>query len=267
MIDQITTDPNLSTTLTSPSKVAFWRLVTFVVAVAINLLEQVIDIYIAVVESLVAKAAPGSAQWFQDKVLKFQYSASPTQAVVIDQTDFSIGYPIVNPALRIISRCAVVTTGNKTVSIKVAKSEPPTQLLSAEVTALQYYVAAHGSAGIKYSIINLPADLIGITATITYNGQYSNVISNSVKTAINDYLSKLPFNGIMRVSAIEDAIQNVTGVIDVVISMVTARPSTVAYPGTVVTSGAYIYQPMSGYLIAETTSGSTFDDTLTFIAG
>jgi hypothetical protein len=269
MLEQIAADPILGTKLTSPSKVAFYRLITFVIAVAINILEQVIDIYQATIESTVAKGSPASAPWFQDKILKFQYSSNVAtpQVVSIDQSTFEIAYPIVNPNLRIITRCAVITTGNKSVSIKVAKSNPPTPLSSPELVALTAYVSAHGDAGITYSIVNLPADLISITAKVVYNGQYSTVISQAVKAAINLYLANLPFNGILRVSAIEDAIQAVTGVVDVIIVTVTGRPSDIAYPGTIVSSGSFTYQAKSGYLIEDTETGKSFDDLIQYIPG
>jgi hypothetical protein len=267
IMNGIANDPVLGSKLTSPSKVAFYRLIAYIVAVAICLLEQVIDIYKLSIETTVAKASPASAAWLQDKILKFQYSSNVAtpQIVFIDQTTFEIAYPIVNPDLRIITRCAVITTGNKTVAIKVAKSEPPTPLSGPEVTALTAYVAAHGAAGIFYSIVNLDADLIGISAKVMYNGQYSAVIASAVKAAINSYLGNLPFNGIVRVSGIEDAIQAVSGVVDVIITEVTGRPDDVAYPGTVISSGTFSYQPKSGYLVEETEPGKGFDDLIQYI--
>ena len=56
MLDNIAADATLSTLLTSTSKRAVYRLFTFIVAVAINALEQLIDIFTASVEATAAAA-------------------------------------------------------------------------------------------------------------------------------------------------------------------------------------------------------------------
>jgi hypothetical protein len=276
ILASIKADPVLSTHLTSPSKVAFYRLITFVVSVSISLMEQVLDIYKGEIQRKVDSAPPLSCAYLQDKIMKFQYledSVDPlihdafmkSGRVCIDQEKFEIGYQVINPDLRIITRCAVITTGNKTVAIKVAKSEPPTQLTTSEINSLKAYIGAYGAAGIIYEVVNKISDKIGITGEVYYQGQYSAVIGNAVKTAINGYLANIPFNGLIRVSAIEDAIQAVPGVVDVIITEVTGRPDDVAYPGVTFTSGQFYYQPMSGYAVEETTSGHEFLNSIIFI--
>ena len=61
---------------TSTSKRAIWRLWTYVVAVAINLFEQLQDVFLAQSESIVALSAPQTPQWVQDRAFKFQYDAA-----------------------------------------------------------------------------------------------------------------------------------------------------------------------------------------------
>ena len=105
MLDNIAADSTLGSLLTSTSRRAIFRLFTYIVAVAINALENLMDIFTANVESIVAVAAPATPAWLQDQVLKFQYSATTPQ--VIQLIDFAPAYPVVDETLRIISHCIV----------------------------------------------------------------------------------------------------------------------------------------------------------------
>lgn len=253
----------------STSKRAIWRLWTYVVAVAINFLEQLNDIFKAEVESIVSLAAPQTAQWLQDKVFKFQYSTTDPQ--IIQLIDLVPQYPTVNSALRIVSRCSVKKTIINTVLVKAAKETPPTPLDSLEIDALQSYIDIIGVAGINYVIESKDSDKLYIQADIYYNGSYSSVISSTVITSIENYLAAIPFDGLVKLLDLEIAIRNTIGVNDVVFKNVKARPDTLP-----LSSATYLvlnstvvsrqFPTISGYIVGETTVGSTLADTLTFIA-
>lgn len=266
MIDQKDADPVLSE-LDSPSQVAIWLTWSFITATAISILEQVIDIYKAALEETVSRSQPGSPAWIRDKVLKFQYSTDPDSGVT-SLVDFVPQYTTVNSALRIVTNCAVVTTGNKQALIKVAKGNPASGPLSGpELTALQAYMADIGFAGVKYTFKNNDPDYISVRGRIYYNGQYSPVISNNVISAITTFIVSLPFNGVLKVSALIDAIQAVQGVTNVVLDTVTARANGQAFPGSTVNSGTtWTYQADAGYLTEESEPGYDFLSTLEFIA-
>ena len=253
----------------STSKRAIWRLWTYVVAVAINLLEQLMDIFQSEVESTVALAAPQTPQWLQDRVFKFQYSATNPQ--VIQLINFVPTYPVVDASLRIVTRCSVRTTIANQVLIKVAKSEPPVALAVGEVSALQSYVTTLGVAGVNYVVSSAASDKLYIQAQIFYQGQYNSVITANVIAAIDAYLGSIPFDGTLRLSDLEIAIKSVTGVNDCVFQNVSARGDSTPFgTGTsLVVSNAVVlrlWNTQAGYIVGETTSGSTLADTLTFIA-
>ena len=115
MLDAIAADTTLGPLLTSTSKRAIYRLITFIVAVAINMLEQILDLFSAEVESVAAKAAPASASWLQDQILKFQYSATNPQ--IVQLINFAPQYPSVDASLRIVSRCSVTTDLSNNVTV------------------------------------------------------------------------------------------------------------------------------------------------------
>lgn len=269
MLDNIAADTTLGPLLTSTSKRAIFRLFTYIVAVAINALEQLIDIFTLSVESTAAKAAPATPSWVQDQVLKFQYSATTPQ--VVQLIDFAPQYPTVDETLRIITRCSVTTNLSNSVLIKVATGEPPAALSAPQLSALQSYINQIGIAGVAYSVTSEISDKLFVQANVYYLGQYSAVIKANVVAAINAYLAAIPFNGQMKITDLEDAITGVEGVNDVVLVNVRARAN-----GTAFGDGSFLVQnqqtigrlwaTIAGYIVGETTSGNTLNDSITFIA-
>jgi hypothetical protein len=253
----------------STSRRAIWRLLTFVQASAILLLEQIIDVFTTENDLKISKAIPATASWINAKVLEFQYSATNPQ--IVQLVNFAPAYPVTDASLRLISRCSVVTTISNKVIIKVAKNQPPTALTSTELSSLQSYVNNIGIVGVSYNCQSLPSDKLMIDAEIYYDGQYSTVISATVVDAINVFLSKLSFNGVLKVSDIELAIRNVVGVNDVLLKNVKMRGDATAFnDGTFLIQNntviSRLFPTISGYVVGETTSGSTFTDKLIFIA-
>lgn len=269
ILDSIAADSVLGGLLTSQSKRAIYRLLAFVVATAISILENIMEILKADIESVAAKASPATPTWLQDQVLKFQYDASNPQ--VVQLIDFAPQYPVVDEALRIISRCSVTTTTSNKVLIKAATGEPPAALTAPQLAALQSYVDIIGIAGVDYVCSSLPADKISIQGAVYFQGQYSQVIKDRVIAAIEGYLASIPFNGQVKISDIENAIRDTVGVNDVFLDNVLVRSDATAFAnGTYLiqnkTNIARLWNTVSGYIVGETTTNNTLQDTLTFIA-
>jgi hypothetical protein len=269
MLDNIAADSVLSPLLTSTSKRAVYRLFTYVVAVGINALEQLMDIFTADVEAVAAAAAPATPAWLQDQIFKFQYSATTPQ--VVQLINFAPAYPVIDETLQIITRCSVTTNLSNSVIIKVATGEPPAALSSPQLSALQSYVTQIGVAGVVYNVISQASDKLYVQANVYYQGQYSAVIKADVIAAIENFLAGIPFNGQVKITDLEDAITAVEGVTDVVLVNVRARAD-----GTAFASGSYLVQnqqtisrlwgTVAGYMVGETTTGNTLNNSLTFIA-
>lgn len=270
MIDEKNSQSALSG-LTSTSQTALWNLWFYIVASCIAIFEQLQDLFKSDLETIAYNTPPNTPQWVREKVFKFQYNSSIPQVAELNTTTFVVDYPTTNTNYQIITRCAVVTENNRMVSIKVAKSDPPTPLDAGEETALDDYINTWNSAGISYQIINQDSDKLEVAADIYYDGQYSAVISTNVTDAINTYMANLPFNGVVSNQSIVDAIQAVLGVKNVKLTRVLVRRNTQSYGGGItlynLSTGvdAVKYQTYAGYVEEETTSGHTFADTLNFI--
>ena len=263
--------------LNTNSQVSIWGLLFYLVAYGINLFEQLLDLFSTTQSQLALSAVVGTDFWVQKKTFEFQYDAINVQFLVLNTSTLSVGYPVINPIYQIITRCSVKSIGQGICNIKVAKGTTPVALSALEKTSLENYwnpniSNAYGFAGVNYVIISEEADELEIVGNVFFNGQFSSVISANVITALNTYLSNLPFDGNISINAIEDAIQAVTGVNQVKLTFVRLRRNTEAYgSGTVMFSlagGINLVQlgSFAGYAIEETTSGHTFTDTLTFVA-
>jgi hypothetical protein len=269
MIDEKNNQSALSG-LTSTSQTAIWNLYFFIVATAINIFEQLQDLYKSDIQTQIANAIPQTKQWLQSMVFNFQFDANNPQ--ILSLVDLVPQYAIVDTTKQIVTRCSVNTEINKQVSIRVAKENPPVKLTTAEVNALSSYVTLIGNAGVTYNVISLDPDLIEINADIYYNAQYSAIISDSMTNAINTFLANIDFNGAIYVGKLEDAMRGVAGVNDVKINVLNVRASFETYAQTHtlynLSTGINnrLYQPYAGYIITETQTSHTLTDTLTYHA-
>lgn len=274
-----TAQPELSA-LTSTSQTAIYNLWTYIVAVAISLFENVLAIFQKEIEDTVSKAAVGSDAWLKAKVLEFQYDAVNPQVLTL--VNFVPQYPIINPALRIITRCSVKTTGAKIGIVKVAKNNPPVALTAPELVALQSYLTNGGDgtyggrgvgigfAGVQINAFSFTADKLYFKATIYYNGQYQTVIQATVVAAIENYLSNIDFDGNIKINSLIDYLQKVPGVSDVKIEDLAIRADAVAFGSKTYLIQAFteiynIFPTYAGYVVGETTSSNTLNDTITYI--
>lgn len=268
MDDAQATETSLST-LNSPSQTAIYTLWKSITAMVINFLEQLWDIYKLDIETVIASGAVGSGAWLQAQILKFQYSATVPQIVTL--VDFAPAYGTVDASLRLITRSSVKTMANKTISVKVAKEEPPVALSATELNSLKGYLSDIGFAGTQTNTFSYDSDKLYLVANIYYNGQYSAVISATVIEAIENYFANIPFDGTIKLLSLEDYIQNVPGVTDVVIVDCALRADTTAFASKtyLVSASTTIYPTyplFAGYVVGETTASNTLADTLVFIA-
>lgn len=269
MLDAVAADDVLKDQLTSVSKRAIYRLWTFIVAVAIGLLEQLADAWRSDIEQVVAAAAPGSPPWVQEKVFLFQYDTTTPQ--IIQLINLAPVYPIVDPSLRIVTRCSVTTDLSNSVTVKVAKGTTPAPLNNLELAALQSYINTIGVAGVHYNTVSNDADRVYVEADIYYKGLFSSVIKSNVILSIDNYLAGIPFNGRVKVDDIRAAVRSVAGVEDIVFKNVFARANATPFGGGTAlvqnnTLASRYWPTLAGYAISEDTVGQTLADKLNFIS-
>jgi hypothetical protein len=211
----------------TPSQANLFILITYIVAVALSLFEQVMFLFQNEIEAIVATSAAGTAQWLRAQCFAFQYSATTPQVVQYNVGSNTIAYPIVNTSLQIIKQCAIQSNINNVVLIKVNTASAGV-LSSPQLTAFQSYLNQIVFAGMQYSVISALPDYLMVGVQVYYNGQYTPTITTDVPNAINNYLANLPYNGNVDLTALEEAILTVQGVNDVVFTQVEIRANGVS---------------------------------------
>lgn len=265
------------------------QLLTFVVAQAIATLEQLWDAYTAFIETQIASAAPQTNLWIQNFVLNvFQYSSTVPQIIQFDTTNIAPYYATVNAALRIVTQCAIIP-GNSGITIVLAAKGgttpiPLTSGTGSELNALQSTLSLLDVPGIKMIAVSNSSDKLFLGGTVTYDGNYSAIISATVIAAINAYLRAIPTTGIvapnspvglMKLTDLIAAVRAVPGVIDFQLNNVNVRLNATAFPPAtynMVNNNNWLLnewnsglQGGAGYIIPETTTGYMLTDSLTFI--
>jgi hypothetical protein len=256
IVNQITASKNADSNLnglTSTSQVAYWKLWIYIQAVATNLLEQIMSIFLDEIQTIESQSHAGTIGWVQNEVLKFQYPD-----VVQINPDFTFQYATINPSLQIITNCAVTVGNTGALTVKVTTGVPAGAISSDEQIALTSYLDAILSPNQFYTIVSQDGDALYITGTVFYNGQYQAAIQTNVEAALTAYINKFAtssasgggFNGVVKLSDIENVILSVAGVVDWQPSMVAVTPfgGSMVYLMKVSTIISRNFQTVAGYV-------------------
>lgn len=247
--------------------------------------EQLNDAFVVDIENIVSISAPQTAPWFRNRALNvFQFNSSVPQVpkiiprtVTIDGISYPITIVLFSPVIesyKVIKYCSVLFASSGRVLIKVAGQSGglPVDLDTvAGAGALNAYLAfvnADAAPGISYSVSSGNSDKLFSQIDVYYNGSYSAVIFDNVKSAMTKYLndlSSLNFNGIFRLSEFYASIKSVEGVIDYFPINISARADATPFgSGTDLVLGSdeiqKDWQTIAGYIQNETTVGKTLSD-------
>ncbi|MEG1464808.1 MAG: hypothetical protein RSC11_07920, partial [Mucinivorans sp.] len=98
VVELLAGHPTLST-----SAVAEWRLLTWVVAVAIHTFEVVLDMFRAQIDAVADKITPGTVRWYVEQCKRFQNG----HELKFDPQTAQLYYEHDDPSARIVSVVAV----------------------------------------------------------------------------------------------------------------------------------------------------------------
>ena len=207
--------------LTNNRPISVWNRFAFVFATITNTLEQLFDSYKADLENITNQAAYGSKDWLKKKAYEFQYSSSDPQVISWVPANYRYEYPNVNESLRIITQASVQVASGNQVLIKVAKGDvgsliplDPTE----KASALAYFTTIC-PAGQYVELISEVGDTLDMALVIYFDGQIpSTLIQSQATQAITDYLQGVDFDGVIYAASIVDAVQSLTGIINVVLT-------------------------------------------------
>ncbi len=247
-------DPVLGPLFTSTSATAVWLLWTWVIATCIWTLENLFDVFVALVKSILATQKPHTLQWYTTKATAFQYGV-PLPA----DSDVYALVPPVDPTVLIIAGAAAYEQVNL-IRLKVAKLVGGilVALSGPELTAFTAYIQRIKDAGVRVVCTTGNADTLQLAVTVFYDplilkadgSRIDGSSATPVKDAVNAYLASVNnafiannTNGVLIYNDLIAALQAVEGV--AIGEVVTAQAHYASTPYVTVNPQ---YVPDAGYL-------------------
>lgn len=235
--------------LDSSSKVAVFKLMYYIMAFGIWSLEMLFDKHAEEVEQIRSQSILHTEAWLVDQAKNWQYGDLPVLINGVYQ------YENIDETKMLIKQAAVSDIPGR-VYLKVAKEDngilaPLDKTIGTEYDTFFSYVNKYKAfPGQFINVISQDADVVKVNVDIYYNATIGiSTITNDITTAINKYISGLPFNGIFRNSSFVDILQNVEGVTDIELHEVQAK----VYNGDY-TPVTRLYNALAGYMTLDTES-------------
>lgn len=218
MLDGIAADENL-TALNSQSKVSIYRLIVFIVAFSIWVLENLFDTHKKEVDDIIEAKLPHRPSWYRTKAKAFQYGF----ALIADTDNYNnTGYTDDQVLDSKIIKYAAVTRSAGQILIKIATEAAGVlaPITPEQKASFDAYILEIADCGVKYIVVNHLPDILLLNLQIfrdplvldstgmsIINGNYP------VQDAINEYMKELPFNGELVLAHFIDKLQKAEGVV------------------------------------------------------
>lgn len=215
----IASNPVLSA-LTNTSVTAIYSLLAYIVAVAINLHEQIVDGVFAEIKQYIAAMKPHTTRWYATMGKNFMFGYSlPVDTDKYDTTGLTDEEI---EAAKIVKYIAVIE-GNRSLLIKIAKDVAGeiTVFNTLEQEAFTEYIKRIKDAGIQIDIRSEEPDDIKLKYKIYYDplildfeGKRLDFTNDTpCLETLKNYLKNLPFNGLFVIEHLTDALQKTEGVV------------------------------------------------------
>lgn len=198
----------------SGSAVSQWRLLTWVVAVAIYTFENILDAFRVEIDAVADKITPGTVRWYVEQCKRFQNG----HELLFDTDTAKLYYANDDPSARIVSVVAV-TEGKERLSIKVAKIDAQNKIVpltADELYNFTGYVDSIKFAGIETLTVSTTADSLRYNVNVLFDPAVPvTTVKANILTALDRFRSEIGFNSMLYKQRLVDAIMNVKGVVTV----------------------------------------------------
>lgn len=200
----------------SSSKVAEWRLWTYIVATAIHAFELILDLFRKEVDELTNRITPGSETWYKEMCLRFQNG----HELLFDNENAMLYYEADAPDTRIVKVVAVKSAAeiyHRQISLKVAKFDTDGKVIPLsedELYNFTGYVQVFKFADDPVDIVSTTADKILYDLEVFYEPAIPvTVVRGNVLQALSDFRLKLDFNAMFYPQRLLDVLLSVKGVV------------------------------------------------------
>lgn len=231
------------------SKVSLESIFFYIVAVCQWTLEKLFDSHKTEVAEIISTLKPHTPRWYAARAKEFQYGDNLMEDS--DAYDNTGQTQEEIDGKKIVAYSAVVEQ-NGGLLIKVARNagDDLAPLSDGELAAFTDYVGRVKDAGVVVEVLSREADSLKLGLEIYYNPLVLNskgeridgTSASPVEDAIRSYLKNTPFNGMLVLAYLTDALQGVEGVVIPHIESAQCRYGEINWESIRVK-----YQPFSGY--------------------
>lgn len=201
------------------SKMSVLDAFTWVVSACIWAFENILDVFKVDLAKDLQYRVNGNAAYYANALLKYQ--SGDSLQMNEDGTQFS--YPNVDESKRIITKVSyseIAEEGfnDKKLFLKVATGEPGAymRISDLELLSVQAYLNQISFAGTHAVVVSRNGDVLIPRLTVYYDGAVSpEEVYENIESTLNDFVQNLPFDGVVYVQKIIDAIQKAGHVVDV----------------------------------------------------
>lgn len=211
------------------SKVSLENMLLYIVACCAYTLEVMFDNFREDVDERIEANIVPTVRWYHTQSLAFQYG----DQLVYDEDRQTFAYAVNDSTKQVVKYCAVQDRGGSIqVLVSTDSGGKPTPLSDNILTAFKSYLNQVKIAGVILDIKSIPADSIQIDAVIQINPQVIDTNGKKISDgsypvvdAIDGYLANIVYGGTFNRTKCIDAIQNVEGVVDVILGNVKTKSS------------------------------------------
>ena len=229
------------------SSVSLEAILTYIVAVAIWAFESVLNTHETDIDDTITSQAVTSIPWYYQLCLNFQLG----YVLTLNEDTYAFEYSEEDDDAKIIEFAAVrqIQSANLTkLKIYVSKADKAA-LSTTELEAFTSYVSRAGAAGIHYDIVSESPTSLSFTIEVVRDpllldssGQLlTDGSTKPVEEAISDYLDGITYGAVFNRTKLVDAIQEATGVSDVILNDVQISGESVATQNIEAAGGAFTF--------------------------
>lgn len=228
------------------SVVSLESIITYIVASAIYTFELIIGQKQTDLEAKIALEYPFTKEWYKSRFLLFQLGDA------LEFSDNTFSYTAIDESKQLVNFVAIREREVEGVTkLQVfATKENKEALTVDELAAFKNYVKQIAAAGTHFEFVSMAPDELEINLTITYDPQLLSSTgetladgSTPVRDAVTSYLDGIKYSGKFNRTRLVDAVQQATGVLDVVLGSVKMNDEAVSTQS---------FESPSGFFVSET---------------
>lgn len=237
--------------INSTSVSAIWRLLAYVVAVAMATQENLWDLFRADISAEIELLKPHTARWYQNKALNYLHGFDLIEGDDEYDTE-GIDKAVVDAAKVVKAAAAVENNGSLIIKVNAEFGGDLIPLSVEQYDGFSAYIAEIKDAGVPIQVLSFLADKMVLEVDVYYDplilaadgSRLDGSSDEPVKDVISDFLENLPFDGVFVKAHLTDALQEIDGVFVPIMRSVQAT----RFDSSIFQEIDLKYNPYSGFI-------------------